>query len=454
MSSSLAAPRPARWLRRATLVAAPILAVGIGAAWAPTTAAPASAQHSATGRFCLAQAAEGAGSARAVATRRTSIAEPSGWSAGRQTAELTSGDQGACANFGSSVAISSDRSTAVIGAFNHDGHTGAAYVFVRDGKQWSQVQQLTVSDGAQYDYLGYSVAVSSDGSTVLVGAYGHDASAGTVYVFTHTGTKWRQTAELTPDDAAAGNAFGYTVQVSGDGSSAVIGSPNNAGDTGAVYLFALHGGGWTQTAELTASDAAPNTQFGYTVAASADGSTVVVGSPDNNDLVGATYVFTRHAKRWVQAAELTATDGASLDEFGYSVAVSADGSTAVIGGYGHDSYTGAAYVFTDSAGSWQQTAELAASDGAQYDDFGYSVAMTADGATIMVGASGHANLTGAAYVFHHGTTWRQTGELTASDGAQLDEFGYAVALSPTGSTALIGAYGRDADIGAAYVFTR
>ena len=173
---------------------------------------------------------------------------------------------------------------------------------------------------------------------------------------------------------------------------------------------------------------------------------------------------------FVQQAELTASDGAAGDQFGFSIALSGDGKTAVVGAYGHavnrnkklgNVYQGAAYVFTNSGGNWSQQAELSASDGAAGDWFGDSVALSGDGNTAVLGASGHAvngnQIQGAAYVFTNSAgSWSQQQELTASDGAGGDLFGNSVTLSSDGNTALAGApyhtVNGNANQGAAYTF--
>jgi hypothetical protein len=145
--------------------------------------------------------------------------------------------------------------------------------------------------------------------------------------------------------------------------------------------------------------------------------------------------------------KLTASDGATDDQFGHSVAVS--DSTAVVGAHGHNSATGAAYVFVRSGTTWSQQAELTASDATAGDDFGWSVAVS--GSTAVVGAQYRNAETGAAYVFvRSGATWSQQAQLTASDGATNAYFGFSVAVS--GSTAVVGAYGHNSGTGAAYVF--
>ncbi len=219
---------------------------------------------------------------------------------------------------------------------------------------------------------------------------------------------------------------------------------------------------WIQQAELTASDGADFDRFGYSVAVS--GSTAVVGAPYHVAWQGAAYVFVESGGTWSQQAELTASDGVELDYFGYSVAIS--GGTAVVGAYCHPNSDencgpGAAYVFVQSGTTWSQQAELTASDGAAGNYFGNSVAVS--GTTVVVGALFYPGSwpfhvgPGAAYVFaESGGTWSQQAELTASDGEASDYFGISVAVS--GSTAVVGApnhqVGSNQYQGAAYVFVQ
>jgi hypothetical protein len=210
-------------------------------------------------------------------------------------------------------------------------------VYAHTSTGWTQQAKLTASDAAAGDQLGYSVAIS--GSTAVVSALAKNAATGAAYVFTHTTTGWSQQAKLTASDAASPDEFGSSVAVSG--STAVVGSFNNNSGAGAAYVFARSGTTWSQQAKLTASDAASGDAFGESVALY--GSTAVVSAPVKNSNTGAAYVFARSGTSWSQQAKLTASDGASGDSFGYSVAIS--GSTAVIGAYGHNNATGAGYVF-------------------------------------------------------------------------------------------------------------
>ncbi|TMC93736.1 MAG: hypothetical protein E6J12_00570 [Chloroflexi bacterium] len=356
-----------------------------------------------------------------------------------QQARLTASDGVSGDVFGYSVAISG--SAAVVGAFAKSGNTGEAYVFVRSGTTWSQQARLIASDGASNDNFGYSVAIS--GSTAVVGAYQH-AAKGAVYVFVRSGTIWTQQAELTAADGVSGDHFGYSVAVSG--STALVGAPAKSLSRGVAYVFLSSGTTWSQQAKLTAADRAQGDSFGNSMAIS--GSTAVVGASGANGLAGAAYVFVGSGTTWSQQAKLTASDSVPGDYFGYSVAIY--GSSAVIGAYNKNSITGAAYAFVRSGATWSEQAKLTASDGASGDSFGWSVAIY--GSRAVVGSLNSNFSTGAAYVFvHSGTTWTQQAKLTTLDGEYNDSFGASVALS--GSTSVLGAPGTNSNGGAAYVFT-
>jgi len=401
-----------------------------------------------------------------------------------QQAELTASDGAKKDELGYSVAVSGN--TIVAGArlrrVGANARQGAAYVFTMPASGWAnatQTAELTASDGAQGDELGYSLAVS--GSTIVAGARFHQpgAKGGAAYVFTMPTAGWAnatQTAELTASDGAPGDELGYSVAISDN--TIVAGAPFHRGSSnarqGAAYIFTMPASGWAnaaQTAELTASDGAERDDLGFAVAIS--GNTIVAGARLHrvgaNKRQGAAYVFTMPVAGWAnatQSAELTASDGAEEDELGYSVAIS--GNTIVAGArlhrVGAHGEQGAAYVFAIPAAGQAhatQTAELTASDGAEEDGLGSAVAVS--GNTIVAGAPSHevgANeKQGAVYVFTMPAAgWAnatESAELTASDGAEEDELGYSVAVS--GNTIVAGApmhmIGANGQQGAAYVST-
>jgi hypothetical protein len=238
------------------------------------------------------------------------------------------------------------------------------------------------------------------------------------------------------------------------------------GEDGAVYVFVKPASGWRTTsnfnAELTPLNGTAFGEFGMSTAISGD--TVVAGAQGatvgSNLYQGAVYVFVKPAGGWAgsltSVAQLTASDGEIGDRLGQAVAVSGD--AVVCGAYQNDTARGAAYVFVKPEGGWatmNQTAKLTASDGAAYDWFGYSVAIT--GNTVVVGASDANNFQGKAYVYVKPksgweTTSKFRAELIAGDGSANDTFGISVSIS--GSTVAVGSAGWSggSQQGAAYVF--
>jgi hypothetical protein len=392
-----------------------------------------------------------------------------GWA---QEKKNTASDPAANDYFGYAVSVSGD--TIVVGAVYNDddgSDSGSAYVFERnqDGADsWGEVQKLTASDAAAYDYFGYYVSISGD--TIVVGAVYNDdggSDSGSAYVFERNqdgADSWGEVQKLTASDAAANDHFGYAVSISGDTIVVgVTGDDDTAVDSGSAYVFERNEDGadnWGEVAKLTASDAAANDHFGYAVSISGD--TLVVGASGDDSNTGSAYVFKRNedgADNWGEVAKLTASDSAENDNFGYAVSISGD--TIVVGALYNDDTavdSGSAYVFKrneDGADNWGEVAKLTASDAAAYNYFGRSVSISCD--TIVVGVSGDDSNTGSAYVFERNQdgadNWGEVAKLTASDAAANDYFGYAVSIS--GDTLVVSAYLDDdtaVDSGSAYVF--
>ena len=316
--------------------------------------------------------------------------------------------------------------------------------------QWSS--SVTVGTGsAANDNFGLSVSVSADGTTAVVGAWGISSFTGAAYVFTKTGNGWSSSATLQATGGAVGDRFGVSVSVSADGTTAVVGASGFSSYTGAAYVFTKLSGTWSSSTLLGTGGTVFAANFGVSVSVSGDGSTAVVGAPGFSPFAGAAYVFTNAGSGWSSITTLQATGGAGGDQLGYSVSVSADGATAVVGARGVSSKAGAAYVFTNSGSGWSSST-LLGTGGAAGDQFGVSVSVSADGATAVVGARGVSSNTGAVYVFtRSGNVWRSS-TLQATGGAVNDSFGRSVSVSGAGTTAMVGAYGVSSNAGAAYSF--
>ena len=383
--------------------------------------------------------------------------------------KLAASDGAANHRFSESIAIYGD--TIVVGAPGSSVggvNQGAAYVYVRDGSNWVLQQKLTASDGAVGDRFGTAVAIFGD--TVIVGAPFDDVGStstnhGSAYVFVRNGTNWTEVQHLIPSNSQLDAHFGFSVALYGD--KMVIGAPrhiqtiiNPQRRTGVAYSFIKSGASWVEQQILTPSDSTlDNERFGDRVTMSSD--TVVVSSPEKsingNIIQGIVSVFVSNGGSWTEQAVLTANDarnfGRGITITGDVLIVGAPTSTAQF------SNQGAAYVFARTGTSWAQQQKLTASDALASAGFGYAVSMI--GNTVVIGAwtmnIGANNLQGAAYIFRdNGVSWTQQTRVTAADGAASDRFGSSVGL--TDSWVVIGAVeddiGANGNQGSAYVFNR
>jgi hypothetical protein len=402
-----------------------------------------------------------------------------------------------------------------------------------------------------FDY-GRAVALSADGTTLVVGSqYDNSAStanpfdtsargAGAVWVYSFASPAgWSQQAYLKTSNLAAQEVdtgvfiiapnFGESVSLSADGNTMVVGAPHESspstgvdGDqlshtaqvAGAAYVFERNAGSWTQTHYLKASNTIQQSEFGSSVAISADGNTLVVGAihegngasgvngPETGSSVpfsGAAYVFVRSDSTWVQQAYLKASNPRSNGWFGTAIAISGDGnlvavsandSSSASGVNGDQSDTsapgsGAVYLFSRTGGVWSQAAYIKASNTRAQAQFGVALSFSADGSTLAVGARGESSASsgvnanqadtsasgaGAVYVFvPSANSWAQQVYLKSSYARAPSGFGSAVALTADGSGLLVtapfdksnakGINGNQCDsslysAGAAYWFTR
>ncbi len=313
------------------------------------------------------------------------------------------------------------------------------------------VGYFKASNTGNNDYFGGNIALSADGNTLAVGAFGEDSSAtsingkqgdnsasdsGAVYVFSRTGSTWTQQAYVKASNTGVDDEFGTSVALSADGNTLAVGAfregssatglndnqdNNSATDSGAVYVFSRSGSTWTQQAYVKASNTGAGDSFGYGIALSADGNTLAVGAhregnsatgmssnqAENSALAsGAVYVFNRSGSTWTQQAYLKASNSGAGDYFGGSVALSVDGNTLAVGANQEDSNatgmngkqsnnsaeaSGAVYIFNRSGSSWTQQAYVKASNSGADKYFGISVALSAAGSTLAVGAPYEAN---------------------------------------------------------------
>jgi len=321
-----------------------------------------------------------------------------------QQQKLTADDAAAGDEFGQSVSISGDY--AIVGAYGNDdegNETGSAYIFMRVGEEWTQQQKLTADDAAADDLFGVSVSISGDYSVVGAAWSNDDGDrSGSAYIFVRNGEEWTQQQKMTADDASAGDQFGGYVSLSGD--YAIVSANYDADDgenSGSAYIFMRAGEEWTQQQKLTADDAAAGDYFGNRVSISDDYAIVgASGNDDDGENSGSAYIFMRDGEEWMQQQKLTADDAAAGDMFGRP---SLSGDYAIVGATRNNDdgqYSGSAYIFVRDGEEWTQQQKLTADDAAAGDLFGCNVFLSGDYA--IVGAyqnDDDGERSGSAYVY-------------------------------------------------------
>jgi hypothetical protein len=310
---------------------------------------------------------------------------------------------------------------------------------------------------------GAAVALSADGNTAIVGGAIDNNSTGAVWVWTRTGGVWtQQGAKLVGSGAVGRAAQGASVSISADGNTAIVGGPGDNNNTGAAWIWIRAGGVWTQQGtKLVGSDAVGIGTQGSSVALSADGNTAIVGGPVDNNYPGAVWVWTRSVGVWTQQGpKLVGSGAVGLASQGGAVALSADGNTAIVGGNVDNNGTGAAWVWTRSGVVWTQQGTKLVGSGAVGTSYqGVSVALSGDGNTAIVGGSIDNDHFGATWFWTRtGGVWTQQGPKLIGGGAVASppqgspQQGSSVALSADGNTAIVGGPFDNSLAGAAWVF--
>lgn len=284
---------------------------------------------------------------------------------------------------------------------------------------WAQssLEQLLPVDGATDDWFGFAVSLSSNGYTALVGSYGDDdngLNSGSAYIFTRdavTGV-WTEQEKLLPADGQPGDSFGSSVSLSSTGNTALVGARGDS-NRGSAYVFTRDAvtGAWTEQQKFRGNYGPGGNRFGWSVSLSSTGDTALVGDGNDDSPTdsGSAYVWTRDAVTglWTFRAKLLHSDRSAYDWFGRSVSLSSNGDTALVGASGDDDNglnSGSAYIFTRDAvtGAWAEQEKLLPADSAAVAEFGWSVSLSSNGDTAIIGArrdDGNGAESGSAYFY-------------------------------------------------------
>lgn len=291
--------------------------------------------------------------------------------------------------FGFSVSMSGDGNAFSVGSWYKNTSLDGAHTYRYSGSSWTETEHAR-NQGNQY---GVATAISEDGLSTIVGAYGN----GGVFLYHYNSTSWTGTW-FSPSDLNLYH-YGFHVAISGDGNIGVVGNPA----ANRVYAYRNTGSSWVEYI-LEATDGHTGIIFGRIVAISTDGNTIVTGAyrdsaPNANQ--GSVYLYRWNGAAWV-GEKITASDGAANDYFGYSVSLSSDGTMLLVGApaatvSGHAAQ-GAAYLYTWTGSAWTQR-KITASDGAANDYYGYSVSLSARNHTVGISAPGKDSQKGVVYLY-------------------------------------------------------
>lgn len=342
--------------------------------------------------------------------------------------------------FGDSVALSADGNKALVGAQQ------GAWIFTRRGGKWGGTKLDTGAKGS--DRTVESVALSANGRVALLGTPYAGDEKGSAWIFTTRGRGAWVGTKLTGTGAKGDGKFGLSVALSADGQVALVGAPRDRGALyktrilagfarGSAWVFRRSGSTWKQDgSKLTGWRHSVGAEFGTSVALSGDGSTALIGGPKADGGKGIIWFFRRSSSGWGSRQPLGAPNTRrGNSRFGHTVALSRDGRTALVGGPGDNSGKGAAWFYAKAgaAGSWGVQGKL--TDGGKSRDIRYkgsfagSMALSADANTALIGSKG------LVFVFtRSGSTWAQQRPNLSARG---QFFGWSVALSADANTALI-----------------
>ena len=310
-----------------------------------------------------------------------------------QSQVLQSPQGSATDTFGWSVSLAGDGTTALVGAYSANDVAGTVYSYSLKNGRYVLDGHINAPDGAPGDEFGYAVSLSGLGNVALIGAPDHNGFQGAAYVFAHTGSSWHQLREYT-DPVTLGEAYGASVSEAADGLAGVVGAPFANGAEGAAYAFSELG---SSQQTLVGDPAAQPFLFGLSVSINGLGNRVLVGSPSANLGSGAAFVFDQGKGGYTESQELVQSDSTGADLFGYSVSINYLGNAAVIGSPERNATDGSAYTFAGN-GRLTQRRELPDPAAAgQGDEYGDAVAISGLGNELLIGAPYTNNARGAAW---------------------------------------------------------
>lgn len=381
--------------------------------------------------------------------------------------KLIGSDNVGAANQGISCALSGDGLTLAIGGATDSSNNGAVWIFVREylGASWIQEAKLSATDNIGAASQGVSCDLSHEGNTLVFGGPNDNGGQGAVWVYYRADLTWSELAKLTVTDNVGNANLGVSCSVSADGTIVAAGGPFDNNSNGAVWAFVYNGDTYVETSKLIGTGNKGAAQQGYSCSLSSDGLTLAVGGYQDNNGVGATWIFANNGSSlWSQQGpKLVGRGSVGAAGQGYSTALSADGTVLAVGGPFDDttviddqsSSMGAVWMFSLGCGSWtQQSPKLVGSGSIGDANQGYDVDLSDDGQTLAVGGPSDNSEIGAVWMFNYScSSWSQTGKLVGSNNVGVAQEGCSVSLTTDATTLAFGGYLDNGGQGAVWIFT-
>jgi len=358
--------------------------------------------------------------------------------------------EGAILNSGGAVECRMSKSgdTVIVGRHSTHQYQGYVYIYNRSGNSWSRTT-IKASDGFVGDYFGGTVDISDDGTVAIVGSRyggpGDQEDNGTVYVFVYSNGSWSEKKKLRYNHGSRKRVFmAGAVSITGDGNFIVSGAGGSTVNT--IYYFYTTDGWSTYSTDYIYDDRGG---FGRYVDVDDSGIyTITLTFPYD----GYVQYVARSGQRSFAVYEAVGSYPSGIE----SIAMAPNGLVSAMGQGGYNTYAGRVKIWRRYGGSWIFKDTIYPSDGnLSFRQFGQSVSLSKDGNTLVVGAPSERDYlrvtdntaAGSIYIYEYsGSSWTERQKIQASNLYTADRFGRSSDISDDKKTIIA------VSAGASYIF--
>lgn len=355
---------------------------------------------------------------------------------------------------GMACSLSGDGRILAIGAPDIIDDVGGVWIFTHLNGIWTQDVRLSGTGSTDGALQGSSCSLSEDGHTLAIGAPGDNGSVGATWIFINDHNTWSQQGDKLIGTGGADSYQGTSCSLSADGDTLAIGAPNDNEGTGATWIFTRLDDIWTQQGDKLIGDSIGSPSQGTSCSLSGDGNILAIGGPYDNMGIGATWIFTRLDDIWSEQYKLVGSGYIGQSVQGSSCALSSDGRTLAIGGPGDNGNIGATWIFTQTDSIWtQQGNKLVGSKSIGTAFQGSSCSLSFAGNVLAVGGSNDNGGIGATWIFIRlKSIWSQQAKIIGSHSIGSPVQGSSCSLASDGRMIAIGGPNNNNNTGATWVF--